>query len=339
MIGAGLFGFMINPPIALYYMQGLNTTPLHGHAAPVWCVWNVGHRVDADLFAGADSRSRMERRSAVVCVLGIEFGFADDVLAESATGRLAADLRVGGNGILVRSQLRVHADRFNADAPLDAGSRRHSLLRRCGGTRDFCVSLEDGWIVQKQWRRSIGGCSKLSLDADLIANALLQNRRGVSAFAFAATIALSSLICLTVTAQETGKRVFAHRIGNPCWASAIGVNASHGEKLVCFVLKNGFTVVLRPGDEYDQVSRNQLWDVEQMQAAADAAAEQRKRNAVPADQAKPKTGPEKSLAGMPEKTLHWMFSYDDPTVYAATIVEGNLLIRTGQHLYCVRNKQ
>ncbi len=33
MIGAGLFGFMINPPIALYYMQGLNTTPVHGHSA------------------------------------------------------------------------------------------------------------------------------------------------------------------------------------------------------------------------------------------------------------------------------------------------------------------
>lgn len=32
-IGAGLFGFMINPPVALYFMQGLNTTPLHGHAA------------------------------------------------------------------------------------------------------------------------------------------------------------------------------------------------------------------------------------------------------------------------------------------------------------------
>ena len=27
LVGAGLFGFMINPPIALYYMQGLNTTP------------------------------------------------------------------------------------------------------------------------------------------------------------------------------------------------------------------------------------------------------------------------------------------------------------------------
>ena len=33
MVGAGLFGFMINPPIALYYMQGLNTTANHGHAA------------------------------------------------------------------------------------------------------------------------------------------------------------------------------------------------------------------------------------------------------------------------------------------------------------------
>ena len=33
LVGAGLFGFMINPPIALYYMQGLNTTANHGHAA------------------------------------------------------------------------------------------------------------------------------------------------------------------------------------------------------------------------------------------------------------------------------------------------------------------
>jgi nitric oxide reductase subunit B len=33
LVGAGLFGFMINPPVALYYMQGLNTTPVHGHTA------------------------------------------------------------------------------------------------------------------------------------------------------------------------------------------------------------------------------------------------------------------------------------------------------------------
>jgi nitric oxide reductase subunit B len=32
-LGAGILGFLINPPIALYYMQGLNTTPVHGHTA------------------------------------------------------------------------------------------------------------------------------------------------------------------------------------------------------------------------------------------------------------------------------------------------------------------
>lgn len=33
LVGAGLFGFLINTPLALYYMQGLNLTPLHGHTA------------------------------------------------------------------------------------------------------------------------------------------------------------------------------------------------------------------------------------------------------------------------------------------------------------------
>ncbi len=33
MIGAGVFGFLINPPIALYYIQGLNTTAVHSHTA------------------------------------------------------------------------------------------------------------------------------------------------------------------------------------------------------------------------------------------------------------------------------------------------------------------
>ncbi len=32
-VGAGVFGFLINPPIVLYYAQGINTTPLHAHTA------------------------------------------------------------------------------------------------------------------------------------------------------------------------------------------------------------------------------------------------------------------------------------------------------------------
>jgi nitric oxide reductase subunit B len=33
LLGAGVFGFMINPPLSLYYLQGLNTTATHGHSA------------------------------------------------------------------------------------------------------------------------------------------------------------------------------------------------------------------------------------------------------------------------------------------------------------------
>jgi nitric oxide reductase subunit B len=33
MVGAGVLGFLINPPIVLYYAQGLNTTPIHSHGA------------------------------------------------------------------------------------------------------------------------------------------------------------------------------------------------------------------------------------------------------------------------------------------------------------------
>jgi nitric oxide reductase subunit B len=32
-LGAGIFGFLINPPIALFYMQGINTTAVHAHSA------------------------------------------------------------------------------------------------------------------------------------------------------------------------------------------------------------------------------------------------------------------------------------------------------------------
>ncbi|SMP59712.1 Outer membrane protein assembly factor BamB, contains PQQ-like beta-propeller repeat [Neorhodopirellula lusitana] len=135
--------------------------------------------------------------------------------------------------------------------------------------------------------------------------------------------------------QETGEQVFVKRIGNPCWASAIGVTQSDGEQLVYFVLKNGYTIVLRPGDEYDQVARNQLYDAGAMIEARESAEQQRQANAVPADQAAPKTGPEKIFAGMPESRLHQMFSYGDPMVYGVAVAGNQLLIRTGQNLFCV----
>ena len=140
------------------------------------------------------------------------------------------------------------------------------------------------------------------------------------------------LYCLNA---ETGEELFRQRIGGACWASAIGVETDSGEPLVYFVMKDGETVVLRPGSTFDEVARNKLWDEEQMQAAAATARRQRVANQVPPEDAPPKEGPEAELGKMPEAKLHQIFSYGDPSVYATALVEGCLLIRTGQHLYCV----
>lgn len=140
------------------------------------------------------------------------------------------------------------------------------------------------------------------------------------------------LYCIS---QETGEQIFAKRIGNPCWASAVGITRTDGEQLVYFVLKNGFTIVLRPGDDYDQVARNQLYDASAMMDAREAAERQRRANTVPTDQAMPKSGPEKVFAGMPEDQLHRMFSYGDPMVYGVAVAKNHLIIRTGQQLFSV----
>jgi nitric oxide reductase subunit B len=33
LMGAGVFGFLLNPPVVLYFAQGINTTPLHAHTS------------------------------------------------------------------------------------------------------------------------------------------------------------------------------------------------------------------------------------------------------------------------------------------------------------------
>jgi len=61
-VGAGLFGFMINPPIALYYMQGLNTTPLHGHTALFGVYGMLGLGLMLFVMRAADPERRWNER-------------------------------------------------------------------------------------------------------------------------------------------------------------------------------------------------------------------------------------------------------------------------------------
>ena len=69
MVGAGVFGFLINPPVALYYIQGLNTTSVHSHTAFIWRLRNarygVYHYVSTPIF-----QKSMERKVIEICLLG-----------------------------------------------------------------------------------------------------------------------------------------------------------------------------------------------------------------------------------------------------------------------------
>ena len=56
-VGAGLFGFLINPPLPLYYMQGLNLTAAARSHRAVRRVWLPGPRADAVLPARPEART------------------------------------------------------------------------------------------------------------------------------------------------------------------------------------------------------------------------------------------------------------------------------------------
>ena len=69
-VGAGLFGFLINPPIALYYMQGLNTTPVHAHTALFGVYGMLGLGLMLFCLRALRPGQGMEERAAGVLLLG-----------------------------------------------------------------------------------------------------------------------------------------------------------------------------------------------------------------------------------------------------------------------------
>jgi nitric oxide reductase subunit B len=80
LVGAGLFGFMINPPIALYYMQGLNTTPVHGHAALFGVYGMLGIGLMLFCLRAIDPRARWGNRVIGFAFWTINLGLLSMVL-------------------------------------------------------------------------------------------------------------------------------------------------------------------------------------------------------------------------------------------------------------------
>ena len=76
LIGAGLFGFLINPPIALYYMQGLNTTANHGHAALFGVYGFLGLGLMLYCLRGLTDITRWNQRLLKISFWGLNLGLA-----------------------------------------------------------------------------------------------------------------------------------------------------------------------------------------------------------------------------------------------------------------------
>lgn len=80
LVGAGLFGFLINPPIALYFMQGLNTTPVHGHTALFGVYGMLGIGLTLFCLKGLAARAKWRTGSLALAFWCINIGLALMVL-------------------------------------------------------------------------------------------------------------------------------------------------------------------------------------------------------------------------------------------------------------------
>ena len=121
---------MINPPIALYYMQGLNTTPLHGHAALFGVYGMLGIGLMLVCLRAMEPRAAWKEGWLRFAFWAMNVGLMSMCVGSLLPVGLDADLGLGGKGLLVCPQHRVPRAAVYADAALAARAGRHDI-RHC----------------------------------------------------------------------------------------------------------------------------------------------------------------------------------------------------------------
>jgi len=123
LVGAGVFGFLINPPIALYYMQGLNTTPVHGHTALFGVYGMLG--IGLMLFSLRGMTLKYEWREGVLkySFWCFQIGLILMVLLSILPVGIKQTIAAVDHGIWYAPLHGIHAGTAYADASLDAGIR------------------------------------------------------------------------------------------------------------------------------------------------------------------------------------------------------------------------
>ncbi len=99
----------------------------------------------------------------------------------------------------------------------------------------------------------------------------------------------------------SGEQTYKERIAESVWATPLGI----GDRIYFFG-KNGDTTVVTAGPEFEELATNRLWEPEQRQ-------------------------PDPPARGQPPQ--------EGRTQYGIGVVDGSLLVRTGDVLYCVRHAE
>ena len=129
LVGAGLFGFLINPPIALYYMQGLNTTSVHAHAALFGVYGNLGLGLTLLSLRILTVRRQWRTGSLSLRLLVNKHRAGADGPDEPASGGTCPDLGQRGARDVVRPLGRISADSRSGSLPVAALHRGHHIRR------------------------------------------------------------------------------------------------------------------------------------------------------------------------------------------------------------------
>ena len=130
LVGAGLFGFLINPPLALYYMQGLNTTATHGHAALFGVYGMLGIGLTLFCMRGLSDPTRWSDKLLKTSFWCLNIGLAMMVFLSLFPQGLLPGLPELHARLCLCAQRRGHPQPGHAGLGLGAGAGRPRLYGR-----------------------------------------------------------------------------------------------------------------------------------------------------------------------------------------------------------------
>ena len=133
---------------------------------------------------------------------------------------------------------------------------------------------------------------------------------------------------------ETGEKVYSARLGQSCWATPIGI----GDR-VYFFGKNGTTVVIKAGREFEVLQKNELLDSATEKGEADIrrSKNRSKEAAKPSEEKVEKTTMKetKPEEDEPRRGRDGLLFAED-VQYGYAIVDRTIIVRTGSQLFGIR---